>query len=121
MDNTNIHVNRGNQRRKTKICSINIGGLSNKARFKLDKYVNDENFGIIAVQENGPHEQDKMKLTNMKLIQDTNASKNRGALLYIHDSIPHVSLSEISKQSTELDSAWALVIINKKRYIIGSI
>ena len=52
MDNTIIHVNRGNQRRNTKICSINIGCLSNKARFKLDKYVNDENFGIIALQEN---------------------------------------------------------------------
>ena len=121
MDNTNIHVNRGNQRRKTKICSINIGGLSNKARFQLDKYTNDENFGIIAVQENGPHEQEKMKLTNMKLIQDSNASKNRGALLYVHNSIPSVNLAEISKRSTELDSAWALVVINKKRYIIGSI
>ena len=122
MDNTNIPINNsGDKKRNTKICSINIGGLSNKARFKLDKYANDENFGIIAVQENGQHELDKMKLTNMKIIQDTNTSKNRGALLYIHNSIPYVNLIEISKQSTELDSAWALVIINKKKYIIGSI
>ena len=121
MANTNMLRNSCNNSKNTKVCSINIGGLSSKARFQLDKYVNDENVGILAVQENGPHEIDKMQLTNMKIIQDTNKSKNRGALLYIHQSIPYVILSEISKKSTELDSVWALVVLNKKRIIIGSI
>ena len=121
MDNAETQRNRCNQNKSTKLCSINIDGLSSKSRLLLDKYANDENFGIIFAQENGPHEIDKMKLTNMKTVTDTNSSKNRGALLYIHDSIPHVNLPDISEKSTEIDSAWAVAIINKKKYIVGSI
>ena len=105
----------------TKMCSINIDGLSSKSRLMLDKFANDENLGIIFVQESGSREAEKMKLTNMKTIVDSNGSKNRGALLYIHDSIPYVPLPEISKQSTEIDSTWAVVFINKKKYIVGSL
>ena len=121
MDNAETQNNRCNKNKTTKLCSINIDGLSSKSRLLLDKYANDENFGIIFAQETGPRETEKMKLTNMKIVTDTNRSKNRGALLYIHDSIPHVNLPDISKQSTEIDSAWAVAIINKKKYIVGSI
>ena len=70
MANRNMFRNSCNQNKNTKVCSINIGGLSSKARFQLDKYVNDENVGILAVQENGPHALNKMQLKNMKIIQD---------------------------------------------------
>ena len=121
MDNTETQTNRCNKNNTTKLCSINIDGLSSKSRLLLDKYANDENFGIIFAQENGSRDIEKMKLSNMKTVTDANGSKNRGALLYIHDSIPHVTLSDISKQSTEIDSAWAVAIINNKKFIIGSI
>ena len=121
MDNVNTTKKSCKPNKITKICSINIDGLSSKSRMLLDKFANDENFGIIFGQESGQREIEKMKLPNMKTVVDTNGSKNRGAILYIHNSIPHVNLSEISKQSIHLDSAWALAIINKKKYVVGSI
>ena len=110
-----------NKNKNIKLCSINIDGLSSKSRFMLDKYIYDENIDILCVQETGQHDIEKIKLTNMKTILDTNGSRNRGAAIFVHDSISCVSLPEISQKSTEIDSVWAAVIINKKRYIIGSV
>ena len=83
-----------------KLCSINIDGLSSKSRFMLDKYIYDESIDILCVQETGQHDIEKIKLTNMKTILDTNGSRNRGAAIFVHDSISCVSLPEISQKST---------------------
>ena len=121
MANTSNENDSCYQNENVELCSINIDKLSNKSRFMLDKYINDKKIGILFVQETGPRDIEKMKLTNMKTIVDTNESKNRGTALYIHNSISSVTLPEISQQSKEIDSAWSLVILNKKRYIVGSI
>ena len=47
--------------------------------------------------------------------------KNRGAVLYGSPEYTPTKLDKISKISTEIDSAWDLVKVNKKRYIIGSV
>ena len=121
MANTSNENDSCYQNENVELCSINIDKLSNKSRFMLDKYIHDKKIGILFVQETGPRDIEKMKLANMKTIVDTNESKNRGTALYIHNSISSVTLPEISQQSKEIDSAWSLVILNKKRYIVGSI
>lgn len=121
MANTNIHTSRTNSKSDVKICSINICGLSNRSLVMLDKYADEERLDIIAVQESGTADKAKIQLTNMKTITDTNNSSNRGAVLYVHDKISCTNLPEISKLSKHIDSAWGLVVIKKKRYIVGSI
>ena len=56
----------------------------------------------------------------MKTIPDTNQSKNRGSAIYVKSDLTSTKLPEISKLS-KLDSSWCLVIINNKRYFIGSV
>ena len=122
MENNNKrNVNSCYKTETVKICSINIGGISKRSQFMLDKYAHDEKISIVAAQESLHHEEEKIKLTNMKTFLDTNDSKNRGSALYVHDSIPSVYLPEISRQSTEIDSAWAVVILNHNKYIFGSV
>ena len=103
------------------IGSININGISNRNHLLLDRYNDQLNFKLLAIQESLSCDKDKLKLSNMKIITDTNISANRGALLYIHDSIPSTNLVDISKISKHIDSAWALIVIKDKRYIVGRI
>ena len=55
----------------------------------------------------------------MKLIADSNGARNRGNLLYVYNSISYINLNDISQKSPEIDSAWAVIIINNNKYIIG--
>lgn len=87
----------------------------------LDKYCDSEQLDIIAVQESGTVKQEKIELSNMKALHDTNNAANRGAILYIRNSISCTNIPEISKVSKQIDSAWGLAIVNKKRYIVGSV
>ena len=103
------------------IGSININGISNRNHLLLDRYVDNSKFKLFAVQESLTCDKDKIKLSNMKIITDTNKSTNRGAVLYIHNSIPSTNLVDISRISKHIDSAWALIVIKDKRYIVGSI
>ena len=103
------------------IGSININGISNRNHLLLDNYVNKQKIKILAVQESLSYDTEKIKLTNMKSITDSNKSKNRGAVLYIHKTIQSTNLDDISKISKNIDSAWAMVVIASKRYIVGSI
>ena len=105
-----------------KICSINVNGISKRNHLLLDKYTEENSIKILAVQENLSCEKEKIKLTNTKTITDTNRSKNRGAVLYyVHNSIPSTNLVEISRLSKQIDSAWSLVVLENKRFIIRSI
>ena len=121
MYNLNRQRSRNSSKKGIKICSINICGVSHRSRMVLDKYAHDENIDILLVQESGSCDKDKLGLTNIRTFTDTNKSANRGAALYVHDSIPCTNLTELSKLSIHIDSAWGLAVINKKRYIIGSI
>ena len=85
----------------------------------LDKYSYSEQLDVIAVQESGVV--NKIRLSNMKVIQDTNNAANRGAVLFVHDSISCTNLPQISTSTKNIDSAWALAVINKKRYIMGTV
>ena len=95
--------------------------MSSRSQLMLNKYVDAEKFGIVSVQESGSCDKEKLKLTNMKTITDTNKSRNRGSVLYIHNSILSTNLVDISKLSKHIDSAWAITVIDNKRYIVGSI
>ena len=95
--------------------------MSEKSRLLLDKYCDEEGFHIIFAQETLKVCKEKLNLTNMRVVTDSNLAKNRGAALYARDTISVTDLQEISKLSTGIDSAWALVVINNARYIIGSV
>ena len=111
----------GNRPSGPKLCSINICGMSNRSKMMLDKYIDLNKLDIVAVQESGTSNKERLTLTNMKMITDTNNASNRGAVLYVHKSISCTSVPEISNVSKQIDSAWGLVIMNRRRYIIGSV
>ena len=116
-----MHNNAGRNSISTNFCSINICGMSSRSQLMLDKYVDTEKFKILFVQESGTCDMEKLKLSNMKTVTDTNKSRNRGAVLYIHNSISSTSLLDIPKLSNSIDSAWAITVLGNKRYIVGSI
>ena len=102
-------------------CSININGLSNRSKIPLDKYVDSEKFDIVAIQETLSCDNIKLALSNMNCITDLNKANNRGAALYVRDTHTVTPLEQISSVSKNIDSAWGLVILNNKRYIVGSV
>ena len=104
-----------------RICSINIGGLSEKSRFLIDKYTNDEDFDIVPVQETCTADKERLKLNGMTAYCDLNNAKNRGATIFIKDELPCSEIPEISKISDNLDSVWILVVVGGKRYIVGNV
>ena len=61
-----------NKQRKLKVCSINIGGLSERSRFMLDKYVSEKKIDVLCVQETGTADMDRHKLWNMNVSLDVN-------------------------------------------------
>ena len=87
----------------------------------LEKYAYENEFKILPVQETLTSDVVKLHFQNMNCISDTNSSKNRGAALYVSHEYTVTKLDKISKISSEMDSAWCLVVINKTRYIMGSI
>ena len=104
-----------------KIGSINIDGMSPKSTFLLDKYCYDQDFDILAVQESGNQDHDKISISNMDFISDDNRAANRGVLLYARNNHSITKLKEISQLSTNIDTAWGITVIQNKRFIIGSV
>ena len=120
--NRNIHQQWQNRNKNDiKLCSINICGFSKRSQMMVDRFCDVEQIDLLKMQESGTVDQAKLKLTNMKTVHDPNNAVNRGAVLYVRDTISCTNLPAISKLSKEIDSAWGLAIINKKRYIVGSI
>ena len=112
---------RKRDRSEIKICSINICGMSNRSKFMLDKYANDEKFDAVAVQETGNDKTDDISLSNMDTITDSNLAVNRGAALFVKDNHSITKLEEISKDFCSIDSCWGLFITKGARYIIGTV
>ena len=110
-----------NRHQDVKICSINVCGLSARSRLMLDKYNNLDNFDILNVQETGSVVEEKLKLTNMNVITDSNSSINRGTATYVKTDTPFTKISEISNLTKEIDSTWCLAVIDNKRFIIGNV
>ena len=105
----------------TKICTINICGLSSRSRFVLDKYVHDNDFDAVAVQETGTDDIESISLSNMTTLTDSNCAINRGAALYVKDQHSIAKLEEISQNFNSLDSCWGLTVINGTKYILGNV
>ena len=72
MLNLNRQRSRNSGKKGIKICSINICGVSHRSQMVLDKYAHDENMDILAVQESGSCDKDKLGLTNIRTFTDTN-------------------------------------------------
>ena len=106
---------------KIRCCSINIDGLSERSKFMINKYNKNENFDLISVQETGSDDLSKLELLNMSAICDTNKASNRGAALYVSDKHSITHLDTISKLSNNIDTCWGLVVIAKKRLIVGNV
>ena len=104
-----------------RICSINICGLSERSRFTLDKYINHEEFDIVAIQETDTDVQEKLSLSNMKMSSDSNKSRNKGTTLYVSNKNTLSKLKEINEVSKQIDASWGLGVIDNKRYILGSV
>ena len=104
-----------------KFGSINIDGMSPKSTFLLDKYCDEKRFDVLAVQESGKKDIDKITLSNMDVITDDNSAANRGVLLYIRNEHSITKLKEINKLSKAIDSTWGIAVIHNKRFIIGSV
>ena len=103
-----------------KFGSINICGLSDKSRILLDKYVDEEKFDALFVQETIKTKIEEIQLTNMKVLNDNNNSVNRGVALYVNNKFTLTELREINEISKNIDSSWGLGVINNKRYVLGS-
>ena len=110
-----------NSSKKIKLCSLNICGLSERSKLVINKYVDSEDIDILALQETGTDDLSKLELHNMSAISDTNKAANKGAALYVKNKHTLTKLDTISKLSRNLDSCWGLVVIAKKRYIIGNV
>ena len=80
-----------------KICSINICGISERSRIPLDKYVYEENYDVVAIQETGSVNIEKIKLSNMSTITDCNEARNKGVALYSKNNHSITKLEEISQ------------------------
>ena len=106
---------------KLKFCSINICGLSARSKHMIEKYAHTHNFDWLAIQETGSNNEEKLKLTNMSLITDSNQAKNRGASLHVKSSNMCTKITEIAEISKNVDSSWGLTVIRNKRYIVGSV
>ena len=104
-----------------KVCSINICGLSERSRFMLDKYVFDKQIDIVCVQETGSTDPSKLNLCNMNAATDSNKAANKGCALFVRSGISSTPLPEISKISSQIDSVWSLVVLNNKRYVMGTV
>ena len=46
-------------------CSINIGGMSDRSRFTLDKYCHDKSMDILAIQESLTVDKTNLKANSM--------------------------------------------------------
>ena len=68
----------------TNFCSINIGGMSGRSRFTLDKYCHDKSIDILAIQESLNVDKTNLNINSMDYITDTNNSLNRGASCYVN-------------------------------------
>ena len=112
---------KGTERDILKFKTINICGMSDKSKFTLNHYVDEEKIGIVALQELNTANKNSIQLDNMFCITDTNEGANKGAALYVKHAYSITRLDEISKLSKNIDSCWGLVIANNKKYIIGSV
>ena len=119
-------ANQRNQNRRVsknniKLGTLNICGLSTRSKFALNKFIDDEQLDILALQETETADLVKLELNNMSVICDTNKAGNKGSALYISNKYSITKLDSISKLSRNIDSCWGLVVINNRRYIIGSV
>lgn len=103
------------------ICSINICGLSDRSKLVLDKYVDSKKYDAVAVQETGSCKIDKLSLSNMNIITDSNEAKNRGVALYVRNNHSIAKLEQIGIGFKNIDSAWGLAVVGGHRYIIGNV
>ena len=106
---------------RIKCCSVNIDRMSDTSQVLLDKYTDEEQIDFLFVQETGSTNKEKLKLSNMKLVTDPNKAVNRGAALYARNHFAITDLNEISYVSPNIDSAWALIVVQNTRYIVGSV
>ena len=113
--------NNHNRRNNMKFCSINIGGMSEKSRFLLDKHVNDEQYDMVFVQETGTTDIERLRLHGMTTLCDSNNAKNRGVSFYLKDEHSCSEIPEITSITDNLDTVWALVVVGNTRYIVGNV
>ena len=107
--------------KKIKVCSINICGLSARSKMMMDKYVDDEAYDVVCVQETGTIDSRNVNLCNMNVITDTNKASNRGASIYINNKYSLTRLESISQMYKNIDSSWGLMVIENQRFIIGTV
>ena len=110
-----------NRKFAIKACSINICGMSSRSKFLLDKFSSDEDFDLVFAQETESTDKDKIELTNMCCITDNNSASNKGSAIYARNSHSITKLNEINEISREIDTSWGIIVINNKRFIVGSI
>ena len=114
-------VNGQHERRDIRICSINICGLSDRSKLLLDKYVDEQKYDAVAIQETGKVSMEKLSLCNMNPITDSNEATNKGAALCVKSEHSITKLEDISANYKNIDSCWGLIVINNQRYILGNI
>ena len=69
-----------------KVCTINICGMSNRSKFSLNKFLDTQKIDILCAQETDSTDSEKLELSNMCHITDTNRAANRGAALYARNT-----------------------------------
>ena len=119
---TDVTEGLGTTKVQYNFCSINICGLSTRSKFVLEKYCFDRNIDVLAVQESYSSDPENQKLGIMKSVTDENNSVNRGAMIFINSNrLQILPLPELSRISTQIDTAWGLVTGPGFRQIVGSV
>lgn len=96
--------------------------MSDRSQFALNKFIYDKGVDILAIQESYTVNKDNRDLQFMNIISDANSSQNRGAMLCVNQrKLQVIPLPQLSRLSSNIDTAWGLVCGKSFRYIIGSV
>jgi hypothetical protein len=87
----------------------------------LDKYADINQFDVITVQETETTDKEKLNLVNMEVHTDDNLSGNKGTSIYVSRKHSFTKLKELNQLSKNIDTSWGVVVVQNKRYILGSV
>ena len=100
MDNSTKYVQNRNHNSKNKALlnfkTVNVCGLSERTKFSLNRYIEDDGIDILALQETNTSDSERLQLLNMFCISDSNKAANKGVALYVKNCHTITKQEEIS-------------------------
>ena len=100
-------------------CQININGLSSHCLLALDKYIDEHEIDILALQETGFMGNGTVKFTNRITLGNSQHDSCSGVLLSIKRHLNPTLIQEL--MSEDVDCVWASINIDNKQILVGSV